>query len=122
MPVTLPSTRKKLRKHQDGVCPLCGGPLREDRTLHASEVHWSTTVDHVWPLSLGGRNGFGNILLAHRACNSAKGGREPYPCEIIWLVAVCARERNAPLRMREDIWWHITPAIARLSPPDHPPH
>jgi 5-methylcytosine-specific restriction endonuclease McrA len=45
-----------------GICWLCGLPGADTR-------------DHVRPLSKGGTNDPSNIRPAHRACNSARGGR-----------------------------------------------
>jgi 5-methylcytosine-specific restriction endonuclease McrA len=55
---------------RDGwVCGLCLGPIdpniRGDRFRQA-------TVDHILPLSQGGRHYFDNVQLAHWTCNAAK--------------------------------------------------
>lgn len=49
-------------KRDGGVCYLCGRPGAD-------------TADHVTPKARGGADEPGNLRAAHRACNSAKGGR-----------------------------------------------
>lgn len=81
---------------QDGICPICSEPL-EDR-YRATDKR-APTIDHVIPLALGGHNLVGNMLAAHRYCNSVtKGGRMPTGCELIWLLAVNARTGYGPQR------------------------
>jgi hypothetical protein len=55
--------RGELFKRQKGRCKYCKCAM--DRS--------SATVDHVVPLSQGGRNSRSNVVLACRACNAAKG-------------------------------------------------
>lgn len=47
---------------QQGLCGLCKGELRGP-----------VEVDHVVPLSKGGKHEEGNVQLAHRSCNRRKG-------------------------------------------------
>jgi len=62
-----PGNRKgELFKRQKGRCAYCARPMAWD--LSAAGV----TVDHVHPLSKGGKNHRDNIVLACRRCNSAK--------------------------------------------------
>lgn len=56
-----PQDRERVFENFDGVCAYCGKP--------------ATTVDHVIPVSQGGRSRRGNILPACRSCNSSKGTR-----------------------------------------------
>lgn len=88
---------------QERVCPLCG--KRFSPNLHETEEHWRPTVDHVLPKSRGGYRGRGNCLAAHKRCNEKKGDRLPTGCEVIWLIAVCERNRW-PVRLKEGSdWW-----------------
>lgn len=48
-----------------GSCYYCGQPVR------AAEA----TMDHVVPIALGGRSVRGNVVLACKACNTAKRDR-----------------------------------------------
>lgn len=59
--------RGLLWRAQKGFCAGCG----EKMTLALS------SLDHVQPLSRGGRNWIGNLLLMHRSCNTAKGDQSP---------------------------------------------
>ena len=65
-----------LHQRQNRRCFLCGGKMQG-----------RPTREHVFPRSAGGREA-GNILLAHRLCNQAKGIRNPRPCELIYRDAV----------------------------------
>lgn len=54
--------RKMIYDKVGGCCKLCGqGLLLEDMTL-----------DHIVPLSMGGRDELGNLQAAHRECNQFK--------------------------------------------------
>lgn len=51
-------------------CGICAGKLdRYENTASAEAV----TVDHVIPISHGGRSEMGNLRLAHRRCNQGRG-------------------------------------------------
>lgn len=64
--------------HRDnGVCHICGGLcdlndywLTEDGNFVAGEGYPS--IDHVIPLSKGGKHSWENVKLAHRHCNTIK--------------------------------------------------
>lgn len=61
-------------------CPYCGQLLELDRAPGDR-----STWDHVTPRSRGGRGHDGrNKVIAHEACNQAKGDRPPKPCEILF--------------------------------------
>lgn len=53
-------------------CGLCSNPV--DRTLSWPEP-MSASLDHIEPLSLGGKHARSNVQIAHLACNIAKGNR-----------------------------------------------
>ncbi len=61
----------RLYAAQNGRCYLCGAVMTVEEATH----------DHVVPRVLGGK-GKRNIALAHFACNTAKGGREPTADEL----------------------------------------
>lgn len=60
----------------DNHCYLCGKPIRWNE---------DASDDHVFPRSLGYRAD-GNMLQAHEKCNMDKGNREPFACEILFLL------------------------------------
>lgn len=64
---------------QDWKCYLCGQSMRTRN---------EQSVDHVWPRVRNGYDGMGNMLAAHRACNTAKGERYPTGCELIMLHGI----------------------------------
>lgn len=58
---------------RDGVCcRLCGDPV-DLRLKHPDPM--SKSMDHVVPLSRGGRHELANVQLAHLVCNMRKGAR-----------------------------------------------
>jgi 5-methylcytosine-specific restriction endonuclease McrA len=54
------------------VCGLCVKPV--DNSLSYPDP-WSASLDHVEPLSLGGRHVPSNVQIAHLTCNVTKGNR-----------------------------------------------
>jgi len=63
--VCKPQELAKLYDEQNGKCIYCGVDLKPD----------ATQLDHVVPLSRGGKHDPSNIALACRDCNSLKGPR-----------------------------------------------
>jgi ribosomal protein S27AE len=61
------------------TCYLCAGPI-----LYGTDsVHpLALTMDHLMPVSMGGRDTVDNLRPAHRACNEDKGERAPYWWEL----------------------------------------
>lgn len=57
---------KRLIKLQKGICPCCKRPLGKD--FH---------IDHIVPVSKGGRNIDSNIQLLRSECNRSKGAMDP---------------------------------------------
>lgn len=79
---------------QAGVCYLCAETFDLEPVGRCTNLR-AHSEDHVFPRVTGGR-GYSNILYAHRDCNSTKGPRWPYPCEVIYLAAVYAAPFDAP--------------------------
>lgn len=103
---------------QGRICALCG--KRFSPNLHSTEDRWQATVDHVWPIAKGGYDGKGNIVAAHKKCNNDKGQRRPTGCEIIWLVAVCERNRW-PIKLKPDSAWQPNAPGSGLNSQSRPP-
>ena len=80
---------------QMGRCWICEQDIANIR---------EATIDHVIPRPCKGRNQFnhivGNILLAHRKCNSERGNSPPMPFEKAFAEAIYYKAREIPL---EDI-------------------
>ncbi len=57
----------------DRRCPYCGDPIGM-RALFSGEAD----IDHILPYSRTLDDSAGNKVMAHRACNRAKGNRSPY--------------------------------------------
>lgn len=64
------------KRELPAVCHLCGRVI--DVTLHYNDdMAW--TLDHIYPLIHGGApEDLGNVLPAHRICNSLKGADPNY--------------------------------------------
>ena len=63
----------ELYRRDHGRCGLCGGRVRS--TLKYPHPG-APTVDHVIPITVGGKNELLNAQLAHARCNTAKGNRK----------------------------------------------
>lgn len=75
-------TLEALYRRDKGVCHLCGGlcDYKDAETREGTVIVGNTypTIDHVYPLSLGGTHTWDNVKLAHRICNSRKGNTPPW--------------------------------------------
>lgn len=55
--------------YRDGfACAIC----RKAVDFELTEGDWRGTVDHIKPISRGGRHEFNNVRLAHKICNEAR--------------------------------------------------
>jgi 5-methylcytosine-specific restriction endonuclease McrA len=83
-----------LIKLQDNLCAICGKNI--DKNDFGSSY---ATLDHVIPLSLGGKDKVGNLVVVHKKCNFYKSNDIPTGCEILWLLVV-----NSKLNIEPKIW------------------
>lgn len=75
---------RRLYDAQRGRCYLCGRDMPPP-----DYAAWNfVTKDEVVPRSAGGRRVRGNVALAHKRCNYAKGSRAPYACEVMYARIV----------------------------------
>ena len=58
-----------LFERDKGICQICGLPVPYDKCC---DNNWGGTIDHIVPLSIGGKHSMSNCQLAHRICNSIK--------------------------------------------------
>ena len=72
--------KELLSEVQNGKCSICGGTLPYRA--------YKATIEHTYPKSKGGQDMPGNMTLAHFECNNLKADRAPYPCEVLFLMAV----------------------------------
>lgn len=72
-------TLESLFKRDKGVCHICGKPCDYEDYTVAGDVfiagNWYPSIDHVVPVSKGGRHSWDNVKLAHRLCNSVKSNK-----------------------------------------------
>lgn len=70
----------KLYRRDSGICYICGLKCKyddgvwRDGTFIAGDYYPS--IEHIKPLSKGGKHSWDNIKLAHRICNAYKGAKE----------------------------------------------
>lgn len=71
-------------ERDNGICHLCGKQVNEEDYIirHGAFIcgNWYPSIDHVIPLSKGGKHSWDNVRLAHRICNSVKGD-DTHGCE-----------------------------------------
>lgn len=72
-------TLEEVFRRDGGVCYLCGKPCDWADTVFRNGRKYASkhypTIDHVRPLSKGGRHEWKNVRLAHLSCNSSKGAK-----------------------------------------------
>ncbi|MYD36339.1 MAG: HNH endonuclease [Dehalococcoidia bacterium] len=62
--------RDKLHATQSGVCYICEEPI--DLEVHSGNLD----MDHIEPLTAGGRDNDTNLALTHSSCNKSKGASD----------------------------------------------
>lgn len=76
-------TLEKLSERDGNRCHICGMKvLQDDYVIKDGTMvcgDWYPSIDHVEPLSRGGRHAWDNVRLAHRRCNYMKRDRVPPP-------------------------------------------
>lgn len=74
-------TLESLYKRDSGVCYLCGGKCNlEDYVVRDGTIicgDWYPSIEHIIPLSKGGKHAWKNVMLAHRKCNYIKRDHMP---------------------------------------------
>jgi len=91
--------RRNMFARDENRCQYCG------RRFSTSEL----SLDHIMPLSLGGRTSWTNVVCACTACNKRKGGRTPEQVGMR-LIRKPFRPRHNPLiklklRRRKYLSW-----------------
>lgn len=61
-----------LMLRDNGICWLCGKPCNIDLDSNDNDY---PSIDHVIPISKGGKDAWNNVKLAHRICNSLKSNK-----------------------------------------------
>lgn len=74
-------TLQKVFDKDNGICYLCGKLCNKD-DIQQIEGRWVVgptypSIEHVIPLSRGGKHSWGNVRLAHMKCNLKKGSKLP---------------------------------------------
>jgi 5-methylcytosine-specific restriction endonuclease McrA len=76
--IRIPKSVRRTVIDRDGrVCQTCGRPVvvrsrRRGRVQHAGNL---LTLDHIVPVSRGGRNEIENLRVCCRTCNMRRGSR-----------------------------------------------
>jgi len=69
---------KRIYFRDNGTCQICNKPVAYDKN---PKDPMGATIDHITPLSKGGKHHPDNCQLAHRRCNSFKGANIDYKIE-----------------------------------------
>jgi 5-methylcytosine-specific restriction endonuclease McrA len=70
-------SRRAVLQRDNYTCAYCGlrpGDKQRGRLL----TKQTFTVDHIWPISRGGKDTWGNTICACPSCNQRKGNRTPH--------------------------------------------
>ena len=70
-------TLERLYERDKGICHLCGTECNYNDNIITSEGHFIAgetypSIDHVIPISKGGKHSWENVKLAHHKCNTNK--------------------------------------------------
>ena len=80
-------TLERLYDRDNGRCYICGRVCDwDDYTIeHDVFIAYNNypSIDHIVPLSKGGKHEWSNVMLACRGCNSKKSDNLPLPCLIV---------------------------------------
>lgn len=73
-------TLSKLYKRDKGICYICGSKCnKKDYKIHDNGAFIAgdsyPSIEHIIPIAKGGTHTWGNVMLAHRLCNSLKGAQ-----------------------------------------------
>jgi 5-methylcytosine-specific restriction endonuclease McrA len=78
-------SRMAVLRRDDFTCIYCGVGIGEwQRGRHVTRS--GLTIDHILPISRGGRNSWGNTACACAPCNQRKGNRLPHEAgmKLLW--------------------------------------
>jgi len=81
------AARERLMLAQGGICAHCEEPFPE---VYEPNRPDSPTIEHVMPVSRGGKSTIDNLLLKHGACNEACGNAPPSKRDRKWQAIVAA--------------------------------
>ena len=107
-----PAKRRKVLEIWDHRCGICGGDLRGQPVAPARPPvpPKSVTIDHILPLSKGGKSDLANLRPAHYRCNTRRGNDDQtalYPNRKARVAAARMRKRArkeaARIALREDV-------------------
>ena len=80
-------TLERLYQKSKGVCAICGTACDWNDYHYAGSFFIADnnypSIDHIVPLSKGGKHAWSNVQLAHRICNTKKGASIALPSEAI---------------------------------------
>ncbi len=78
-------SRKAILRRDRYTCGYCGRQIGDKQRGHILGKH-DFTVDHILPISRGGKNTWGNTVCACAACNQRKANRTPHEAnmKLLW--------------------------------------
>jgi len=78
-------SRKAVLRRDRYTCAYCGVQIG-DRQRGSVLAKPDFTVDHIWPVSRGGKNTWGNTVCACAVCNQRKADRTPHEAhmKLLW--------------------------------------
>ena len=111
----VPFSRANIYARDGYTCQYCGmRPLRPNGRPDLTEL----TLDHVVPVSQGGRKDWENIVTCCVSCNRRKGGRTPVEARMRLVkpprrpdsapaIRITIGLRNAPDSWRDYLYWNL---------------
>lgn len=95
--------KKRLLKTQNNSCPICKKPIFYGE---------NTEVDHIIPISKGGKDDFSNLQIVHSDCNKKKGSKIIIPLvtnveEPEDLLTYLDRFEDENLEFKSTLVWNI---------------
>ena len=85
-------TYEAVYERDKGICQICGLPVHPIKGI---DNNWDGTIDHIEPVSLGGKHAMSNCQLTHRICNALK-QQQSETYTIDW-----------PQKVQENNYWRI---------------
>ena len=90
--------KKLLLMKQRNICPICSLQLYYGEDMH---------VDHILPISIGGRDSMENIQITHKDCNQKKGSRIVLKDHSEEISSYLNKNEDESLEFKSTLFWNI---------------